>query len=266
MITWEELTNKQPAEVREAIRLREYNKHTSGIATEYAQANLAILPKEDAFDFLLFAQRNPKSCPILAVLEPGEVEPLIAEGADIRTDIPKYIVYKDGEKVEERSDLIDIWQDDFVSFLIGCSFSFEEMLLDNSIPIRHIEDNHNVPMYKTNIACQPAGEFYGDMVVSMRPMTHAQAIRAVQVTTKIPGVHGAPVHIGNPKEIGITQDLQEVDFGEASEIKEGEIPVFWACGVTPQSIAMASKPKLMITHAPGHMFVTDLKNAELSVV
>lgn len=263
---WEKLRNLSPAQIRQIIRDGTYKGHTSGLATKYAQANLAILPKEDAYDFLLFAQRNPQACPILDVTEVGSYSPDgVAKGADLRTDIPRYIIYRDGIPVEEVEDLTEIWQEDFVAFLIGCSFSFEGMILENDIDIRHISDNHNVPMYNTNIACRPAGKFHGNTVVSMRPMTPTNAIRAVQLTSKIPDVHGAPVHIGDPTAIGIYGDLMAPDYGEASEIYEGEIPVFWACGVTPQAVAMASKPKLMITHAPGHMFITDVKNASLSV-
>lgn len=168
--------------------------------------------------------------------------------------------------MEEREDLLDIWQDDFVAFLIGCSFSFEGSILANDIEIRHIADNHNVPMFDTNIACRPAGRFHGNMVVSMRPMSPKDAIRSIQVTTNIPDVHGAPVHIGDPTEIGIMRSLSEPNYGEASEVRDGEIPVFWACGVTPQAVAMASKPPLMITHAPGHMLITNKKNSELSIL
>ena len=258
--------NLSPAEIRKLIREKQITGPTAGHALGYAQANLAILKKEHAFDFLLFAQRNPKACPILDVIEPGEVAPKgIAKGADIRTDIPKYRVYKQGVFVEEVTDLHDYWSDDFVCFLIGCSFSFENALLNNEIDVRHISEGCNVPMYKTNIATTPAGLFEGPTVVSMRPIPEADVVRAVQVTSRFPSVHGAPLHIGNPETICI-QDLSNPDFGDAVTIKEGEVPVFWACGVTPQAIAMHVKPDLMITHAPGHMFVTDIRDEHLGIL
>ncbi|USK52243.1 putative hydro-lyase [Bacillus sp. CMF12] len=255
-----------PDEARKLIRVQDWNKPTAGMANGFIQANLAILPKELAFEFLLFCQRNPKSCPIIDVTEPGSPVPMLsAPNADIRTDLPKYRVYKNGELAEELSDITSYWNDDMVAFLIGCSFTFEDALLKNNIPIRHIEENRNVPMYKTNIGCLGAGQFEGPMVVSMRPMTEKEAIRAVQVTSRFPSVHGAPVHIGNPEAIGIN-NIQRPDFGDPVTIKDGEVPVFWACGVTPQAVAMHVKPEIMITHAPGHMFITDLKNEEFSVL
>ncbi|MBG9443614.1 putative hydro-lyase [Cytobacillus firmus] len=256
----------KPDEARKLIRSKEWDKPTAGMANGYIQANLSILPKELAFEFLLFSQRNPKSCPIIDVTEPGSPVPMLsAPNADIRTDLPKYRIYKNGVLSEELSDITSYWDDDMVAFLIGCSFTFEEALLKNNIPIRHIEENRNVPMFKTNIECVKAGRFEGPMVVSMRPMTEKEAIRAVQVTSRFPSVHGAPVHIGNPEAIGIN-NIHQPDFGDAVTIKDGEVPVFWACGVTPQAVAMHVKPEIMITHAPGHMFITDLKNEEFSVL
>lgn len=255
-----------PDEARKLIRSKAWDKPTAGMANGFIQANLAILPKDLAFEFLLFSQRNPKSCPTIDVTEPGSPVPMLsAPNADIRTDLPKYRVYKNGVLSEELSDITSYWDDDMVAFLIGCSFTFEEALLKNNIPIRHIEENRNVPMFKTNIECVKAGRFEGPMVVSMRPMTEKEAIRAVQVTSRFPSVHGAPVHIGNPKAMGIN-NIHQPDFGDAVTIKDGEVPVFWACGVTPQAVAMHVKPEIMITHAPGHMFITDLKNEEFSVL
>lgn len=255
-----------PDEARKLIRGQDWDNPTAGMANGFIQANLAILPKELAFEFLLFCQRNPKSCPIIDVTEPGSPVPMLsAPNADIRTDLPKYRVYKNGELAEELSDITSYWNDDMVAFLLGCSFTFEDALLKNNIPIRHIEENRNVPMYKTNIGCVGAGRFEGPMVVSMRPMTEKEAIRAVQVTSRFPSVHGAPVHIGNPEAIGIN-NIQRPDFGDPVTIKDGEVPVFWGCGVTPQAVAMHVKPEIMITHAPGHMFITDLKNEEFSVL
>jgi uncharacterized protein YcsI (UPF0317 family) len=255
-----------PKEVRQMIREGKITTFTSGMCNGYAQANLAILPKELAFDFLLFTQRNPKPCPVLDVTEVGNPEPKVAApGADLRFDIPKYRIYRYGELTDEVTDLSKYWRDDLVAFLLGCSFSFEGPMLDAGLEVRHITDNHNVPMYITNIQCKPAGVFSGPMVVSMRPMTPKNAIRATQVTSRMPSVHGAPIHFGDPAAIGI-KDIMKPDFGDPSTIKPGEVPVFWACGVTPQAVAMSVKPEFMITHAPGHMFITDLLNADLSVL
>jgi uncharacterized protein YcsI (UPF0317 family) len=255
-----------PKEIRELIRKKVITGPTAGMSKGYTQANLAILKKEHAFDFLLFCQRNPKPCPILDVTEPGSFTPsVIAKDADIRKDIPKYRIYQDGVYTEEVTDITEYWEDDMVAFLIGCSFTFETPLLESGIPVRHIEENCNVPMYKTNIACNKAGKFSGPTVVSMRPMTPADAIRAVQITSRFPAVHGAPIHIGDPSLIGI-KDISKPDFGDAVTLKEGEIPVFWACGVTPQAVAMESKPSIMITHAPGCMFISDVKDEKYSVL
>lgn len=257
---------ESPAELRQRFRRGELVRPTAGLAPGFVQANLAILPREHAFDFLLFAQRNPKSCPVLEVLEPGRVEPTrMAPGADIRTDIPKYRIYRDGLLVDEPTDIGAWWRDDLVSFLIGCSFTFEAALVDAGIPVRHIDQGVNVPMFITSIPATPAGVFHGGTVVSMRPIPAEMIVRAVQVTSRFPAVHGAPLHIGDPAAIGIG-DVMRPDLGDAVEIRPGEVPVFWACGVTPQAAAMASKPPLMITHAPGHMFITDRRDAEYAVL
>lgn len=255
-----------PKEIRTLIRENKWLKPTSGVASGYTQANLAILKKDLAFDFLLFCQRNPKPCPVLDVTEPGSPIPrLIAPDADIRTDIPKYRIYRHGEMVEEVTDILKYWEDDMVGFLLGCSFTFEFPMLNNGIPVRHIEENCNVPMFKTNIPCVKAGKFEGPMVVSMRPVPEKDVIRTVQVTSRFPAVHGAPVHIGSPESIGI-KDVGKPDFGDAVTIKKGEVPVFWACGVTPQAAAMQVKPELMITHAPGHMFIADVRDEAFGVL
>ncbi|WP_455631076.1 putative hydro-lyase [Megamonas sp.] len=261
-----DLKTALPSEVRALIRTGEIDAQTSGMCTRYAQANMAVLPKDLAFDFLLFTQRNKKPCPVLDVTEVGSPVPkLVAPTADLRHDIPRYRIYRHGELTDEVTDAAKYWRDDLVAFLLGCSFSFEGPMLEAGLEVRHITDKHNVPIYKTNIECIPAGVFHGPMVVSMRPMKPADAIRAVQITTRMPFVHGAPVHIGDPEAIGI-KDIDRPDFGERSEIKPGEVPVFWACGVTPQAVAMAVKPEFMITHAPGFMFITDVLNAELSIM
>lgn len=252
-----------PKDVRALIREEKITGPTAGMCAGYAQANLVVLPKELAYDFLLFTQRNPKSCPLLEVSDTGSrLLHEIADGADIATEIPRYRIYRDGVLSGEYTDVSEFWQDDFVSFLIGCSFSFESALLEVNIPVRHIEENCNVPMYKTNIPCTPAGVFHGNMVVSMRPIPYELVAKAVLVTGEMPRVHGAPIHIGTPEAIGI-MDLYHPDFGDMVTIREGEVPVFWPCGVTPQNVVMESKPSLAITHAPGHMLITDVKNTEL---
>lgn len=255
--------NATPAQVREKIRRGMITGQTAGMCNGFAQANLCVLPREYAYDFLLFSQRNPAPCPILEVSDPGDrLLHMIAKDADIATDFPKYRIYLDGVLSEEVTDASPFWRDDLVSFLIGCSFSFEGELLAAGIPVRHIEEGKNVPMFLTNIPCQSAGIFHGNMVVSMRPMPADQVVRAVNATASMPKVHGAPVHIGDPEKIGIS-DIQCPDFGDAVTVYPGEVPVFWPCGVTPQAAVMAAKPSLAITHAPGHMLITDIPNAAL---
>lgn len=252
-----------PADVRAACRSGAWSGVTAGLASNHAQANLVLLPQDWAFDFLRFCQANPKPCPLLEVSDPGD--PLLrvaAPGADLRTDLPRYRVYRHGRLEAEVTSLVDLWQDDLVGFLIGCSFSFEGPLLEAGIPIRHIEMGCNVPMYRTNIACRPAGRFHGPLVVSMRPLQPQAAIQAIEITSRFHAVHGAPVHLGDPSLIGI-EDIGRPDYGDAVPVYPGEIPVFWACGVTPQAVALESRPPLMITHAPGHMLVTDLTNQQL---
>jgi uncharacterized protein YcsI (UPF0317 family) len=225
-----------------------------------------VLPREAAFDFLLFCQRNPKPCPVLEVVEAGSTEPKqTAPGADLRTDIPLYRVYERGEMVAEVEDVSELWRDDLVSFLLGCSFSFESALMRAGIPLRHVETGETVPMFITDVQTVPAGEFAGPMVVSMRPIPRDDVVRAVQVTSRFPSVHGSPVHIGDPAAIGI-EDVRAPDLGDPVEVRDDEVPVFWACGVTPQAVAMESRPPLMITHSPGHMFITDLVDEDLAVI
>lgn len=262
----QQLNVLSPEQLRLKIRNQEFSGPTAGLAAGFAQANLLIVKQAQAYDFLLFCQRNPQACPLLDVTDVGSaVSRYAAPGADIRTDLPKYRIYRHGVLDEETCDISSHWQDDMVAFLIGCSFSFESALLANDVPVRHIEDQHNVPMYISNRQCRPAGQFSGPMVVSMRPMPADKVVRAVQVTSRFPGVHGAPVHIGDPAALGI-DDLSQPDFGTASRLADGEIPVFWACGVTPQAVAMHSKPELAITHAPGHMLICDLRNEQLGVI
>lgn len=258
-----EYAHAAPAAVREKIRAGALTTQTSGMCLGYAQANLAVLPKALAYDFLLFTQRNPKPCPILEVSDVGDpFLKTIAKGCNIASDIPKYRVYRNGELTEETENVEHLWRDDLVAFLIGCSFSFESELLEAGVSVRHIEEGKNVPMYKTNIPCVPADVFSGNMVVSMRPLPYDQVVKAVNITASMPRVHGTPVHIGDPAAIGI-RDLSKPDFGDAVTVRPGETPVFWACGVTPQSIVMHSRPEFCITHAPGHMLITDIKNTDL---
>ena len=255
--------NMKPQQVKDLIRSGEIDYQTSGMCNGYAQANLCILPKEYAFDFLLFCMRNPKPCPILEVGDVGSREiKTMAQYGDICTDFPKYRIWKNGVLEKEVTDISEYWQDDFVYFLIGCSFSFESELLEADVPVRHIEENRNVPMFNTNIALEPAGKFHGNMVVSMRPIPDDLVVKAVNVTAAMPRVHGAPVHIGNPEAIGI-KDIFSPDYGDSVTVNEGETPVFWACGVTPQNAVIQSKPPIAITHSPGHMFITDVKNVSL---
>lgn len=256
-------SDMKPQEVKSLIRSGEIDYQTSGMCNGYAQANLCILPKDYAFDFLLYCMRNPKPCPILEVGDVGSREiKEMAQYGDICTDFPKYRIWKNGVLEKEVTDISDYWQDDFVYFLIGCSFSFESELLEADVPVRHIEENRNVPMFNTNIALNSAGKFHGNMVVSMRPIPDDLVVKAVNVTSAMPRVHGAPVHIGNPKAIGI-KDVNAPDYGDSVTINEGETPVFWACGVTPQNAVIQSKPPIAITHSPGHMFITDVKNVSL---
>ena len=253
-----------PKEIRAFIRKGKWDKPTAGVAMGYAQANLVILPQKFAFDFLLFCQRNPKPCPLLEVVDPGKYRTeFLSTDADVRTDVPSYNIYRQGKLEATVKEIKKYWRDDFVTFLLGCSFSFEEALLRAKIPIRYIDEKKNVSMYRTHIPCRPAGIFHGPLVVTMRPIPRDQVTRAVQITARYASVHGAPVHIGDPLAIGI-RNLKKPDFGDPVAIKKGEVPVFWACGVTPQAVVMEAKPDLCITHTPGHMFISDLLNEELA--
>jgi len=252
------------AQARLAIREGRWTTHTSGLADDHVQGNVVILPQAQADDFLRYCQRNPKPCPVLAVSEPGRPElPTLGRDIDIRTDVPRYRVWQRGELVESPTDIRDLWRDDLVSFVIGCSFSFEQALMEAGLPLRHVQQGRNVAMYRTSIETEAAGPFRGPMVVSMRPFSPQDAIRAVQVTSRFPDVHGAPVHIGDPAQIGIA-DLAQPDYGDAVDVLPGELPVFWACGVTPQAAIARAKPEFCITHAPGAMLITDLLNQQLA--
>jgi uncharacterized protein YcsI (UPF0317 family) len=261
--------NKSTAalELRQKIRSGEHTGNTSGFAPGHVQCNLMILPQDWAMDFMGFCQQNPKPCPLIAVAQnPGDFQlPSLGADLDIRTDLPSYRVYENGELVASPSDISEFWRDDLVVFAIGCSFSFEEALIADGLDIRNISEDKNVPMYRTNIACAPSGRLHGNMVVSMRPFVAADAIRAVQICSRFPSVHGAPVHLGDPALIGI-EDIHSPDYGEAVTLKPNELPLFWGCGVTPQSVVEASKPPFCIAHGPGDMLVTDLMNSQLAVL
>ncbi len=251
-----------PAQLRAAFRSGQRTGQTSALAPGFVQANLAILPQNLADDFKSFCDLNPKPCPLLAVSAPGDPHfPELSADIDIRTDVSMYRVFKDGAFVEEVTDLTDLWRDDLVAFALGCSFSFEEALTDAGLAIRHIELGRNVPMYRTSIDTVTAGSFGGKMVVSMRPFKQSDIDQVIAITKRFPRVHGSPVHVGDPLAIGIA-DINAPDFGDGPEIRDGEVAVFWACGVTPQVAIEMARPEICITHKPGHMLITDRLNAD----
>jgi uncharacterized protein YcsI (UPF0317 family) len=253
-----------PKDIRRAIRARRHTGHTAGLAPGHVQGNLCILPQEYAEDFLAFCRANPKPCPLLAVSEPGDPRlPALGEDLDIRTDVPAYRVFRNGKQEEDVADLLALWRKDLVTFVLGCSFSFEEALMKAGLSLRYVEQGRSVPMYRTAIDTVPAGRFRGKLVVSMRPFKPADAIRAIEITSRYPRVHGAPIHLGFPEMIGI-RNLAQPWAGDPTEVREDELPLFWACGITPQSVVLESRPSLCITHSPGHMLVTDLRNASLA--
>jgi uncharacterized protein YcsI (UPF0317 family) len=263
-ITVEQTARTNAKVARKSIRRGDWVSHTSGLAEGYVQGNIVILPEAQANDFLRYCQRNPKPCPLLAVGEPGQANlSTLGHDIDICTDVPRYRVWRDGLLVDEPTDISNLWRKDLVTFVLGCSFSFEQALTEAGLPMRHIQQNLNVAMYRSNIATETAGVFSGPMVVSMRPFKAADAIRAIQITSRFPDVHGAPVHIGNPELIGIA-DLSKPDYGDAVDVMADEIPVFWACGVTPQAAISLARLDLCITHAPGAMLITDLLNHQLA--
>ncbi len=255
-----------PAELRQKIRNGAHKGNTSGLCAGYVQCNLVILPADWAEDFLAFCEANPKPCPLIAVSKPGEFSlTKLGVDIDIRSDIPSYRVFENGQLRNEVNDISDLWRDDLVAFLLGCSFSFEEALIADGLDVRNVTEAVNVPMYRTNIDCTAVGPFAGQMVVSMRPFAPPEALRAAEISGRFPSVHGEPVHYANPEHIGIT-DINQPDYGDSVTIKEGEHPLFWACGVTPQVALESAKPPFCITHSPGSMLVTDMKNSDLAVV
>jgi uncharacterized protein YcsI (UPF0317 family) len=259
------MSDTGPAALRARIRAGEHTGNTSGLAAGYVQCNIVILPADWAADFLRFCQLNPKPCPLIASGEPGDPSLAGLGDIDIRSDLPRYRVYRDGALDQELNDIHSLWRDDLVSFALGCSFSFEEALMADGLEVRNITEGVNVPMYRSDIDCAPAGPFAGKMVVSMRPFLAADAIRAVQICTRFPAVHGAPVHLGDPGLIGI-EDISRPDYGDPVSLLDNELPVFWACGVTPQVALEQAKPPLCITHSPGSMLVTDLPNSRLAIL
>lgn len=255
---------RDAARVRQRIRRGDWDSHTSGLADHHVQGNVVILPSDLAADFRRYCELNPKPCPLLAVSEPGDPGlPALGADIDIRTDVPRYRVWREGELVDEPTDIRALWRDDLVTFVLGCSFSFEQALLEAGLPLRHVAEGRNVAMFRTSVATAPAGPFRGPLVVSMRPLRAADAIRAIEVTSQFPNVHGAPVHIGDPAQIGI-RDLAAPDYGDPVEVRADELPVFWACGVTPQAAIEQARPAFCITHAPGAMLITDLHNHQLA--
>ena len=251
------------SEARALIRAGTFTGHTAGIAPDFVQGNVCILPRAFAVDFAAFCQRNPKPCPLIGMGAPGDPRLPDLGDIDIRTDVPSYYIYRDGKLSGEVTDITDLWSDDLVAFVLGCSFSFEAPLIADGMRLQHIARNTTVPMYRTNIACVAAGPFAGPMVVSMRPLSPADTIRAIQITSRFPAVHGAPVHFGSPEAIGIA-DLARPDWGDSPEVLPGQVPVFWACGVTPQAAIEQARPNLCITHKPGAMLITDRLNARLA--
>ena len=253
-----DLGEASPAQVRGLIRRGEITGQTGGMALGYMQGNLAILSADLALEFARFCQRNPKPCPLVGISDTGDpMLRTLGKDIDIRSDISSYNVYQEGELSSTVTDITDLWRDDLVAFILGCSFSFEQALLAGGVPMRHLELDYTVPMYISNIQTVPAGPFHGPTVVSMRPMPMEEAIRAVEITARFPMTHGKPLHIGDPAEIGIGR-LDEPAWGDVPEIRAGEVPVFWACGVTPQAVVMAAKPSFCITHKPGSMLITDI--------
>lgn len=252
-----------PAEARRRFRAGLVTP-TAGWAPGFTQANLVAVPGDHAYDVLLFAQRNPKPCPVLDVSDAGSPRTALAPDADLRGDLPYYRIWRDGALVEETADITGHWRDDLVTFLIGCSFTFEAALIAAGIEVRHVTAGTNVPMYRTDHECRPAGRLHGPLVVSMRPIPVDRVAEAATISGRYPSVHGAPVHAGAPEELGIA-DLATPDFGDPVELRPGEVPVFWACGVTLQAAIMASRPSFAITHAPGHMFITDVPDTHYTI-
>ncbi|EDZ40996.1 MAG: putative hydro-lyase [Planktotalea sp.] len=262
-----DLTDASAKEVRAAIRSGSYTGHTAGLAAGKLQCNLAILPERYALDFLRFCQRNPKPCPVVGVSDSGDpFLPTLGHDIDIRSDVSRYRVFTNGSLSDEVTDISKLWRDDLVTVALGCSFTFENALMRKGIPVRHIESGRNVPMFSSNIDLMSAGPFAGKMVVTMRPIPEAQVDDAREISARFPQAHGAPIGFGDPENIGIA-DLSKPHWGEAVDIKSGEVPVYWACGVTPQNVLLDAKLPLCITHSPGHMLISDVaEDAETTIL
>ena len=244
--------------LRAEIRAGRYAGHTAGLGSGYLQANIVILPEAQALDFMRFCQRNPKPCPLVGVSDTGNpMMHTLGRDIDIRSDVPAYNIYRQGRLEGSAPDIRDLWTGDMVAFALGCSFTFEHALMQAGIPLWHVENDTTVPMFRTNIDCAPAGAFRSRMVVSMRAIDPSRLTEAEQISRRYPLAHGAPIHHGAPEEIGIT-DITRPDWGDPMPVGEGQVPVFWACGVTPQVAIEAAAPPLCITHKPGHMLITDI--------
>ncbi|MCP5002079.1 MAG: putative hydro-lyase [Hyphomicrobiales bacterium] len=256
----------QTEAVRDIVRAGDYSGHTTGLAAGRLQANVVILPEDHAVDFLRFCQRNAKACPLVGVSD--RASPMmhtLGADIDIRTDVPSYRIYRNGVVEQEVTDISDLWRDDLVAFALGCSFTFERALMADGIRLHHIERNFTIPMYRTSVPTEPAGPFNGGVVVSMRPIARADVDRTREISARYPFAHGAPIHLGEPHAIGIAS-LDEPDWGDACAVGDDEVPVFWACGVTPQNAVLNAKPDICITHTPGCMLVTDIdENQEVPV-
>jgi uncharacterized protein YcsI (UPF0317 family) len=251
--------------IREHIRSGAYSGDTMGVADTHVQANLVVLPRQVAFEFAVFCQRNPKPCPLLDITLPGSPVPeLLAPTADLRTDVPRYRVFRGGELVDEPTDIRAHWRDDSVAFLLGCSATFDNALRHARIPLPFLQQHAVPPVYRTGIQCHAAGPFHGPLVVTMRPVPRELVVKVTQLSGRFPLAHGTPVQVGYPEQIGV--ELDRPIHGEYAPLRDGEVPLFWACGVTPQAVAMASKTEWMITHAPAHMFLADAHYEEHACV
>lgn len=256
-VTRDRLIQQGLADIRKAIRAGAYDGHTAGLALGRLQCNVVILPKAFADDFKRYCLRNPKPCPVVYIGEAGEPGLRgLGDGIDIRTDVPKYFIYEAGVLSSSTKDISELWQEDFVTFAIGCSFTFEAALIAAGYRLKHVEANLTVPMFRTNLMTQEAGRFHGPMVVSMRAFPRHQMEDVVAVTEKFPHAHGGPVHVGDPSVIGI-EDLGNPNWGDPTELGTDDVPAFWACGVTPQVAIENARPPICITHAPGRMLICD---------
>lgn len=265
--SYEILKTRPLSDQRAAIRSGDYRAHTAGLGQGFLQANLAIMPEAYALDFMRYCQRNPKPCPLTGVSDTGNPRMLtMGRDIDIRTDVPAYNIYRDGKLESSVSDIVNIWRDDLVAFALGCSFTFEHALMRAGVPVWHIQHNSTVPMFRSSTDTVPAGPFSGKMVVSMRAVPQDRVNEVIEISRRFPLAHGAPIHCGDPAEIGIS-DVSKPEWGDAAPVGPDQVPVFWACGVTPQVAIEAARLPLCITHKPGHMLITDVaEDAETPVL